>query len=169
MKRKIRMDDLINRKLEPFASFHDATLQKITVDYDNKTLSAEFEMCVGNPAGSNETERNRTRRGILSLAGLVLWAMEPPDNSDHDRWGPLWLTHDCLMEEASTDKGKTLASILDPDLYAWCIFFSDTNSFGYCAAREAMFEWQNALNQALAADHKRPRPLKSDVYEVSRP
>jgi len=142
MKRKIEMDDLIDRTVEPFASFHDATLCKINVDYDSKTLSAEFEMCVGNPDGSNKDERERIRRGLLNLSGLVLWAIEPPHNKDQHSWGPLWLVHDCLMEEASTEQGKELSGTLGTDVYAWCMFFNDINAFGYCAAKEATFVWQ---------------------------
>jgi hypothetical protein len=55
------------------------------------------------------------------------------------------------MEEASTDQGKQLSDTLGPDVYAWCMFFADINAFGYCAAREAKFEWQDELNQKGSA------------------
>jgi len=136
------MDDLIDSAAEPFASFHDATLCKVNIDYDQKTLSAEFKLCVGDPDGMSETERERTRRAHLNLSGLILWAVEAPQNRDVSRWGPPWLVHDCIIEEATTERGKELSNTLGPDVYAWCMFFSNINAFRYCAAREAVFEWE---------------------------
>jgi len=142
MKRKISMSCLIDSAAEPFASFHDATLSNIHIDYDQRTLSAEFELSVGNPDGTSQAERERTRRAHLNLSDLILWGIEAPDNRDVNNWGPLWLVHDCIMEEATTEKGKELSITLGPDVYAWCMFFSDINAFGYCAAKEATFEWK---------------------------
>jgi hypothetical protein len=143
MKKNIRMDDLLD-KSEPFAGFHDASLHKVHLDYDARAVSAEFKLFVGNPEGKTDEERERTRLGILNLEGLAFWSIDSPGNDDIKRWGPLWLTHDCLLEESSTETGKRLSSLLGTDMFAWCMFFSDTNSFGYCAAKEASFKWKDA-------------------------
>jgi hypothetical protein len=142
MKRNIRMDDLLD-KSEPFASFHDAALHKVQLDYDARVVSAEFELYVDNPEGKKDEEKERTRRGILTLEGLAVWAIDSPGNDDIKRWGPLRLTHDCLLEESSTETGTRLSSLLGTDMFAWCMFFSNTNSFGYCAAKEASFKWKD--------------------------
>jgi len=44
-KQKIRLDDLLD-EAEPYATFHDATLHKIRVDYEARELTAEFKLCV---------------------------------------------------------------------------------------------------------------------------
>jgi hypothetical protein len=141
MKRLTRMDDLFAGLEEPFATFHDATLRKISLDYDSRQLSAEFDIFVGDPEDWGKAEPERKRRGVLSLAGLVFWAIEPPQSPNREQWLPRWLTGDCLIEEASTDQGKRLSALLEQDVYAWCMYFSDSNSFVYCAAHEATFEW----------------------------
>ena len=149
MKRATCLDDLLDRKAEPFASFHDATLSNIHIDYKLKTLSAEFKVCVGSPDDPEEINRERTRNGVLSLTGLVLWAIEPPEIQRKKEWGQPWLTHDSLMEEATAEYGKNLAAIIGQDVYAWFMYFRDMNAFGYCICHEASFEWKGTHNQAL--------------------
>ena len=149
MKRNTRLDDLLDTKAEPFASFHDATLSNIHIDYILKTLSAEFTLSVGSPNDPEEANRERTRQGILTLSGLVLWVIEPPDVRSKQEWGEPWLTHDSLMAEASTECGKMLAAVIGQDVYAWFLFFNDLNSFGYCICHEAAFEWKGTHNKAL--------------------
>jgi len=142
-KRQIRLDDLLD-KSEPSASFHDAAINKITADYENKKLIIEFELCVGNPNEKTEIEMERCRKGHLSVSNLIFWSLELPGNNDKDRWAPLWLTSDGLIDEVKTDMPKSLNIILEPDMYAWYFFFSNINSFGYLASREAEFKWETA-------------------------
>ncbi len=116
MKRLTRMDDLIAGLEEPFATFHDATLRGINLDYDNRRLAAEFDIFVAEAKESGKAEREGKRRGVLSLAGLILWATEPPSDPATEQWLPRWLTYDCLMEEAPTVQGRQLAALLREDV-----------------------------------------------------
>ena len=143
LKQKIRLDDLLGQ-VEPYATFHDATLNKIEIDYEAYELTAEFKLCVGNPDGKAKMERERCRRGVLKVSGLIFWAIEPPGNKDTDKWGPLWLTSDGLIEEAPTETAKQLTSVSMPETYGWYLYFSDINAFAYLCAREAVFEWEKA-------------------------
>jgi hypothetical protein len=143
LKQKIRLDDLLDQT-EPYATFHDATLHKIKIDYEAHELTAEFKLCVGNPNGKTNMERERHRSGTLKVSGLIFWALEPPDNIDTKKWGSLWLTGDGLIEEAPTETAKKLTSISKPEMYGWYLYFSDINAFAYLAARQATFAWKSA-------------------------
>jgi hypothetical protein len=142
-KHKMRLADLLDQA-EPYATFHDATMHKIKIDYETHELTAEFKLCVGNPDGKTEMERERHRTGMLKVSGLVFWASEPPENGAADNRGPLWLTSDGLISEAPTETAKKLASMVTPDCYAWYLYFSDLNAFAYFAARDVVFEWDTA-------------------------
>lgn len=139
MKRTVRLDDIIGTA-EPFATFHDASLLILNIDYEGRSLIAEFDIWVGSPDGPDHTDRERRRRGRLCLASLILWACEPPRTTEtHD--GPPWLTSDGLLEEAPTEEGKRLANTVGADEIAWYLYFCDLNAFAYCIAQEARFEW----------------------------
>ncbi len=142
-KQEMKMDDLLDQD-ELYATFHDAKLHKIKIDYEAHELTAEFKLCVGNPDGKTEMERERHRTGMLKVCGLVFWALEPPENGAADNRGPLWLTSDGLISEAPTEAAKKLASMVTPDSYAWYLYFSDLNAFAYFAAKEVVFEWKTA-------------------------
>jgi len=140
-KEKTRLDDLLD-KTEPYATFHDAMLHTITIDYDTKEFTARVDLCVGNPDAKTEIERERRRIGVLKASGMIFWALEPPDNEDRERWGPLWLTDDGLIKEAPTKTAKKLISTLVPDTYGWYLYFADINAFGYLLAKGAVFKWE---------------------------
>jgi len=138
--RTVRLDDLLG-PTEPFASFHDAALSVLHIDYEARSLVAEFELCVGDPDAADRTARERSRRGRLRLSGLILWAVEPPDLTGPPAVRRPWLTSDGPLDEAPTDAGKGLAGALASDIYCWYLYFSDLNAFAYCAAQDAQFEW----------------------------
>jgi hypothetical protein len=139
MKRTIRLDDILGTA-EPFATFHDASLLILKIEYEGRDLIAEFDICVGNPNGHDQIGRERRRRGRLCLAGLILWACEPPRITERCEGTP-WLMSDGLLEEAPTEEGKRLAITVGADEIAWYLYFNDLNAFAYCITQEARFEW----------------------------
>ena len=72
----------------------------------------------------------------------MLVQYSPSGNKDTEKWGPLWLTGDGLIEEAPTETAKRLTSISKSEMYGWYLYFSDIDAFAYLAAREAAFEWK---------------------------
>jgi hypothetical protein len=138
--RKIRLDDLLGSE-EPHASFHDAVLMHLHIDFTAESLLADFQLAVGNPDAVEEAARERSRRGRLSLSGLRFWAIDPPSDPRVGFSPGPWLTSDGLLEEAPTETGRRLASTAGDDAVAWYLYFSDLNAFAYCAAKQAQFEW----------------------------
>jgi len=137
--RGIRSLDELLDGTEPHATFHDASLREVSIDYHARTLAVLFDLCVGDPDGELESERERSRTGVLELTGLIFWAQEPPDFAaavENDR-----LTADGPLGEAPTETGRRLGRDVPADAWAAYPFFSDWNAFAYCAAARATFRW----------------------------
>jgi hypothetical protein len=143
MSRSPSLDDYIPPG-EPCATFHDASLLSILIDYEGKEMVSEWDLCVGDPEADDEEARERRRRGKLRFTGLLFWVMEAPDERYvvHHHESP-WLTSDGPLAEAGTSTAKTLDRLLPSDVSGWYLFFSDLNSFAYCAARGGTFQWND--------------------------
>ena len=142
-KHKIKMDNLLDQA-EPYATFHDAELNEIKINYTESKLSAEFDLCVGNPEATTDAERERRRKGILHVSRLICWAIDPPSNAGSETLGSLWLTDDGLIIESSNKTAKELAATLTPETYGWYLYFNNLNAFAYLVAKKAEFEWKSA-------------------------
>lgn len=142
-KHKIKMNNLLDQT-EQYATFHDAELTEIRINYKESKLSAEFDLCVGNPIGKTEAEREQRRKGILHVSCLICWAIDPPSNEGIEPLDSLWLTDDGLISESSNKTAKELAATLTPETYGWYLYLSNLNAFAYLVAKEAVFEWKRA-------------------------
>jgi hypothetical protein len=130
------LDALLNGA-EPHATFHDAELLSIAIDYQAGTLVAEWRLCVGDPSAPKPT-RERTRGGKLMLQGLTFWVAEPPSEASA---GTPWLTADGPLAESPTTAGRELARLVPPGGVGWYLYFSDSNAFAYVGASSARFMW----------------------------
>jgi hypothetical protein len=74
------LDELLDGT-EPHATFHDASLRELRIDYQARTLAAVFELWVGDPDAELESERKKSRAGVLELTGVISWVQDPPDLS----------------------------------------------------------------------------------------
>jgi hypothetical protein len=131
------IDDFLGRA-EPCASFHDARLISVQINYEQRELVSDWELCVGDPAPES-ADRERTRRGRLRLSGVFFWVVEPHDQV-LDGSMP-WLTSDGPLLEAGTDLAKELAERVPRGAAAWYLYFSDWNAFAYCCAEGGAFAW----------------------------
>lgn len=127
---------------EAHATFHDAELVCVAVDYLKRELVAEWHLCVGDPDASRRDARERRRDGSLSLEGLQFWVVEPPGAGVGQEGGLPWLTADGPLRQAPTDAGQRLAGLLPSGGVGWYLFFSDWNSYAYCGAAAARFQWK---------------------------
>jgi hypothetical protein len=132
------LDDFLLQD-EPSATFHDAELLSLFIDYDRKELLSEWIICVGDP-DADRVERERRRRCRLRFKGLCFWVVEPPRNLEDKSRLP-WLTSDGPLAEAKTAEANRLAAILRPDAFGMYLFFSNWNAFAYCGAESGSFEW----------------------------
>jgi len=128
---------------ERHATFHDAVLTGVQIDYLVKRFVGDLQLCVGDLNASDEAERERRRRGQLVVEDLSVWALEPPgvNASGVDDDG-LWLSADGLLAEAPTDAGRTLArGVKSNQAGRFLFFFSNLNAFAYLAGGRFEFHW----------------------------
>jgi hypothetical protein len=126
-------------KEEPCATFHDALLISLHIDYERREVSTEWSICVGDPAESELENRERRRRGRLRLMGVVFWTVEPEGGLLDGR--PPWLTSDGPLSQAGTPTAHELSKRVPPEATSWYLYFSNWNAFAYCAAEGGTFEW----------------------------
>jgi hypothetical protein len=139
MNRSQTLDAFLGHE-EPCATFHDAELLSLLIDYERRELVSEWVLSVGDPDAPSAVERERTRRGRLRFSGLCFWVLDSPAALP-DESGLPWLTSSGPLADAQTDTAKRLAGLLPPATSGWFLFFSDWNAFAYCAARVGAFEW----------------------------
>ena len=133
------LDELLGDE-ERHATFHDARLLSVDVDYQTRELVALWRMCVGDPGASDKPARERCRNGRLTLQGLLFWVVEPPTEVT-PKDGLPWLTSDGPLSTATTATGRGLARLLPAGAVGWYLYFSDWNAFAYCGANAATFQW----------------------------
>jgi hypothetical protein len=124
---------------EPFASFHDASVTKLRFDPEEATLEMMVDIFVGDPDGSPD-QRELQRPGRLLFTDVVHWSLDAAAGSG-PLSGPLWLTASGRLDEARTLQATSLASRHAKSDRAIYLFFSDLNTFAYCIAGAATFQW----------------------------
>ncbi len=135
-----RLDRFLDPE-EPHGTFHDAMLRRLTIDYEQASCTAEFELHVGDPSAASKPDRERTRVGRLSFAGLLFWVCEPPGDVPTEPGGAACLTSDGPLAEAPTEAAQKLSLRVPPEAKAWYLYFSNTNAFAYIAAASVEFDW----------------------------
>ena len=103
--KKRSLNDLLGED-EELASFHDASLLAVHVDYTQNRWVAEFDICVGDPESSDHDQRERRRRGQLTIEGLKVWILEAPSQVPSNHKEGLWLTDDGPLNELQRKRGN---------------------------------------------------------------
>lgn len=136
----MQLDDLLARD-DFAATFHDASVHRLTLDYVAREAVLECSICVGNPDAEDEQEREARRNGTLIFQGLLYCAIDPPDPrypySDRDG---LWIS-DVGPLDLRPDSAKRFPVNLPAEAFAHYFFVNDWNAFIYIAARSARFDW----------------------------
>jgi hypothetical protein len=133
------LDDFLGEQ-EPHATFQDARLVAVNLDYRDNQAVTTWEVCVGDPDDSMRAARERRRTGRLIFSGLIFWVIDPPKVLD-TRPGLPWLTEGGPMSEAPTEIGKHLAGLLPNETSGWHFFFAGWNAHMYCGCRSLTYEW----------------------------
>lgn len=132
------LDSLLDHQ-EARASFHDARLCSLQIDYERRELISEWLLCAGDPEAAEPSNRERMRRGRLQLSGLLFWIVEPHDEI-LDGTIP-WLTSYGPLSEAGTPLAEALLKRVPAGAIAWYLYFSNWNTFAYCSAQSGAFVW----------------------------
>jgi hypothetical protein len=125
----------------PQASFHDATIERVTIDYLAHEAVLDCNLIVGDPGATREVEREARRRGRLTLGGLLYFVIEPPDPTYpiKDAEG-LWVASDGPLDEL-TSRPTDLPDELPEGAFSHWFFIHSWNAFIYVAFTRAAFAW----------------------------
>lgn len=134
------LEDIIDYS-EPNATFHDADVHSINVDYQNTILVLQMSICVGDPNANTEVDREKRRLCEVTFEGLRYWTIGLPSPISHEIKGPLWMTSDGPLKNCPTDDAKGLIKANLPYDIQWYFYFSDLNTFAYIVATSVSFRW----------------------------
>lgn len=125
----------------PHASFHDARIETITIDYLKRQVELQCVLYVGNP--DDIIAREATAKGQLTIIGLLYLAIEPPDENYVYDEGSLDVSYNGAVP---TTPFKLPIARLPQDTpenaFAHYFFVYNYNAFVFLAATGAHFVWQ---------------------------
>jgi hypothetical protein len=134
------LDNLFD-STHPYTTFHDANIERLTVDYVTGGAVLTCSVCVGNPDCADQAVREARRSGRLVLTSLLYCIIEPPDTRCPFRErGGLTISSDGPIDADHPSKATLPVSIPEPAFAHW-LFINEWNAFIYLAARKARFEW----------------------------
>lgn len=133
----MKLHDLIDA--EPYLSFHDATFERVCLDYMAHEVTIWCSLYVGDVHSASNVERETQRHGVLTITGLLFFVIEPPhpDYPFEDAEG-LDITSDDAI--ASLRQVPDLPPVQE-NAFTHYFFVNDWNSFIYVAATAATFAW----------------------------
>ncbi|MBI5927608.1 MAG: hypothetical protein HY836_18630 [Aquabacterium sp.] len=136
--RPLNLDSLLGR-LHQHATFHDAELQSLHLDFSSGSAKLQFLI----PCGFLPTNELAYHCGTLEFIGLLFYFVEPSVFSPqaNDRLS-LWITSDGPLPDQGIDLAVPLPDDLPEQAFAHYFYSSTTNSFIVFAALEATFHWQ---------------------------
>ena len=127
----------------PFASFHDAVIHTIHLDYQARIAQMECTLYIGDPDAKYSAEREVTADGVLSFSGLLYCVIEPPTDNGVYQEGGLDISSN---GNAATTQFKSpwpaLPQLTEPNAFVHWFFVTSWNAFVFIAATEARFVWK---------------------------
>jgi hypothetical protein len=124
---------------------HDAEMQRFTVDYEQRTLTMEVRVWVGSMEESSK-ERERYRRGLIEVSGLIFLVTEPPDSRYPFRQSTQLTIDGCDRRENLDVK---LVKSLPDESFFRSVWVKEWNAFIHLAATDAKFTW---IDQASSVE-----------------
>jgi len=116
---------------------HDSTINRIAIDYEQRTLTLDIDVWVGDMDGARE-RREIYKRGQILISGLFFAVMEPPDPKY-----PFLNSNRLTID--GCDMSKSLSAELMDSLPEGAFFRSlwvnEWNAFIHFAARNAGLTW----------------------------
>lgn len=116
--------------------FDDAHIDRLILDYQNRTVEMELNVRANPPDSPNSDEY---QSAVLLLRGFYYFVIEPPD-ADH-----LWYPERSIQVNGYPEDGgqfpllEHLRSNLPSDAFCCRFYVHDWNAFIHVAARDAQF------------------------------
>ena len=135
--RSLDLDALLGIRHE-HATFHDAELKSLQINYSADSISFTFLI----PCGFSDNRKLKYHEGELTFRTILFYYFEPSAyRAEKNDMAALWITADGPLPDAKVKVSKELPSDLPPDAFAHYFYSDTTNSFIVIAAKAAAFEW----------------------------
>jgi hypothetical protein len=137
----MELEELFDNKY-PHATFHDAIIESIKLDYKNKEARLELNVCVGNPDAVEEESRELRCSALLILTGLVFCVVEPPELQFYkDKCNSLLIGDDGKIDTLPNKYTSNFTPLISELKICHYFFVSNWNSFIFLGANDAFFHW----------------------------
>lgn len=124
--------------------FHDAKIQKLVVDYVQRSATMTMHLWIGTPHSAN---RDEYRQATLAISGVCYYSTEPPDPKYPFLRGSS-ITVAGYPEDAEKFPALNgLLAAMPKGVTCYRFFVHEWNSFIHIAAKDIQFEWDE--NTAL--------------------
>ena len=117
---------------------HDAEVQRVSVDYQERKLTLDLSVWMGN-MGDPAEAREAYRMARLELSGLNFLVMEPPDPTYPFKDSAGLTIDGCDM---SKNLNNTLLKSVPDSVFVRSLWVNEWNAFMHIAAKEAQIFWQ---------------------------
>ena len=132
--------------------FHDAEIQRICIDYQQRIMTIDMAVFVGDVDAPLE-KREAYREGALVISGLQFATIEPPD-----------ARYPFSTPGASRIDACDMTKNLDPSLlqalpegsFVRSFFVDDWNTFLHIAGLRAEIQWKTAVTYRKDREHYLP-------------
>lgn len=136
--RSLALDSLLGEK-HKHATFHDAQLEGLSIDFATETVRLKFSI----PCGFLPGNELAYQRGTLEFSGLLFYYVEPAAFSPEANDRPaLWITSDGSLPDQEVNLAVELPSNLPEAAFAHYFYSSTSNSFIVIAAMHGAFQWE---------------------------
>lgn len=140
MPKTMILESILDKK-HPHATFHDAILYDLKIDYKNRIVQFEINMQIGNPEEDIE-KRSKYALGCLAFSNFAFLAVEPPDpNYNYNKPNGLWIDEGPIEKAPLKEKKDFILTLMNKNKFARYFYVVDWNSFIYVVAPNANFKW----------------------------
>jgi len=119
---------------------HDSRVSRIAIDYEQRTLTLDIDVWVGDINREAREQRETYKRGRVLISGLFFTAMEAPDPRYPFSTATGLTVDGCDM---SKNLSTELMSSLPADTFFRSLWVNEWNAFIHVAAKNADLTWLN--------------------------
>ena len=131
---------------------HDAEMQRVSIDYQQRTMTIDMSVFVGEVDAPLEM-REAYREGTLVISGLQFAVIEPPDAGYPFASAGASRIDSCDMMK---NLDPSLLQALPQGAFVGCLFVNDWNAFVHLAGLKAEIQWTGPIIYRKDREHYLP-------------
>jgi hypothetical protein len=122
---------------------HDAQVQRVEIDYEDRTIRFSLVLWTGDLSSDDEATRERYEKGELTIRDFIYCVIEPPDPTYPFVNASLITVGAGSATEEPIKTETPLPQKLPEGAFAYWFFVNEWNSFIHIAAMDASLKLSN--------------------------